>query len=734
MGMAASQARLLTLTARLADNELRSQTINNAKMRLATESSRASENYINALNNATLKFASYDEVGNLQSQALTFNALTAYSANNTQYGLVNSAGQLLVSESEAAMFKAANGNLNEYLKAHGLEYNTTYFDNVGDIRNPEYPTPFKVIPSENLQQYYEEYVTYQMSKEVEDYEKSFTNYTKSYNTIVKELDAPISNYLTAGYEIPDPYDNIGANTVKNLLKAMRSAYSDTKNTYCPDNDLTRSFLKGAVVNGVDESGNPKITYPYHDNLDNIFTKDYKAEYSNVDPVGYTGKLIMKETGKASGNRKSGWQIGDDMTIKESTPGVWTITPIESPDYDENGKLIEGSSIKGEAIPNTFSDLTSNIINFTYQDPGDPDAPGQIYNISFNIKTGSYTQTQTLGAEDGVEELRRLNESILENMKTNFNYDEFAEYLIKAYDNYKENTALWVLAKNTTKNEDLVTLDGHSVPMSVINMIVDGKITDDLKDALYMYTDNKKLFFLSMFEDGAGAISTKDVVITEKNAEGEETTTEIEQGKTLEQLILNGIINEEELADPHYVLTIAEQFGLKLAESFNTVVKSFIVDSMIAEYGEPKYAWVDANDTQNTGNADTKAQWYTNLFKRMQQGYKTLEDGLAASKEWIEYAMESGLVTMEQVSKSFIWNSLDYKTCTKITEETDNEAVAKAEAEYTRAMNDIEAKDNIFDLQLKNIDTEHSAIQQEYDSVKNVIGKNIERTMKFDQNG
>ena len=35
MGMAASQARLLTITARLADNELKSQSINNAKMRLA---------------------------------------------------------------------------------------------------------------------------------------------------------------------------------------------------------------------------------------------------------------------------------------------------------------------------------------------------------------------------------------------------------------------------------------------------------------------------------------------------------------------------------------------------------------------------------------------------------------------------------------------------------------------------------------------------------------------------
>ena len=122
MGMAASQARLLTITARLADNELRSQTINNAKMRLATQSSQASESYINALNNATKTFTNYDLEGESVSQALTYNALTAYSSYNTQYGLVNSSGQLLVSESEAAMFANCGNNLSNYLELSKKEY------------------------------------------------------------------------------------------------------------------------------------------------------------------------------------------------------------------------------------------------------------------------------------------------------------------------------------------------------------------------------------------------------------------------------------------------------------------------------------------------------------------------------------------------------------------------------------------------------------------------------------
>ena len=95
MGMSASQARLLTITARLADNELRSQTINNAKMRLSTQSAQASDNYINALNDANMMFSNYDLTGTSQSQLLTYNALTSYSSYNNQYGLVSSAGQLL---------------------------------------------------------------------------------------------------------------------------------------------------------------------------------------------------------------------------------------------------------------------------------------------------------------------------------------------------------------------------------------------------------------------------------------------------------------------------------------------------------------------------------------------------------------------------------------------------------------------------------------------------------------
>ena len=150
------------------------------------------------------------------------------------------------------------------------------------------------------------------------------------------------------------------------------------------------------------------------------------------------------------------------------------------------------------------------------------------------------------------------------------------------------------------------------------------------------------------------------------------------------------------------------------------------------YGEPKTAWIDKSNVTDSynENGDAKAQWYTNLFTRMQKGYKVLQDGLASSPEWIKFAFESGLVTLEQVDSKFAWNTVIYSNCSDITEQTNSEAVAIAEAEYNAAMNKIENKDKMYDLELKNIDTEHNSLETEYESIKTAIDKNVERTFKI----
>ena len=63
-------------------------------------------------------------------------------------------------------------------------------------------------------------------------------------------------------------------------------------------------------------------------------------------------------------------------------------------------------------------------------------------------------------------------------------------------------------------------------------------------------------------------------------------------------------------------------------------------------------------------------------------------------------------------------------------EYDSTLVAQAEAEYNAANMKISKKEKQLDNELKKLDTEHNALQTEADSVKNLIGKNVEKTFNL----
>jgi len=119
MGISASQARLLTITARLTSNEYESQQISNAKMRLATQSEQASRDYIAALDTKQLQFMTYDAKGALITENLTAIAIYQYADMKNQYMLVNTSGQALVSNGDVKNFKSA-GTLDEFLELYGI--------------------------------------------------------------------------------------------------------------------------------------------------------------------------------------------------------------------------------------------------------------------------------------------------------------------------------------------------------------------------------------------------------------------------------------------------------------------------------------------------------------------------------------------------------------------------------------------------------------------------------------
>ena len=723
MGMAASQARLLTITARLADNELRSQTINNAKMRLSTQSSQASENYINALNNATMKFSNYDVNGEAVSQNLTFNALTAYSSYNTQYGLANASGQLLVSESEAAMFKNAGGNLNKYLQAHGLEYTTTYFENIGAMKNDAYPTPFNNISVEDLKSYYEQYSSFESSLELQNFQSSYKAFIKETANLNKAVSTALKSYL-----VNSPVDTLNLGLDGDNI-TVGNTYTITSSSI----DAFKNAFKGT------NSNNYNIDKLKNDGL--ISETDYKSLEAKINNIKYTERTMHNADG--SDSEIKGIQRADAIDLsstEDKDAGTITYTidgdiqivvdkatgNVRSCEYTTGGQSSSESKTNEEgAIETTSSRTLGYAVNGTSIDKAIEDGvsfKNFVNNLYYNETVDSETSNSFFSLTgDGTEESPYqafeggiYNSTDASEVKKYYN--DLADDIINSIMNSinKEKFAQILIDKAGKSNE----LKDMGIDLKAY---IPGLENVTLAQQLTNYQTAKDTFLDTIF-DG----ESKNQVVED-----------LQSNKVISYIDENGneqkvTVTPENLTDIDFILQYLKQSNLTQSNSFNTIIKQHIVETMIENNGTPKYAWVDSNDTSNKDNANTKAQWYTNLFKRMQQGYKAIENGLASSSQWMEYALESGIVTLEQVDKSYNWNSLDYKSCTKITEETDDAAVTKAEAEYNRAMNDIEAKDNIYDIELKNIDTEHTSLQTEYDVIKGVISKNIDRTFKFNQ--
>ena len=119
MGMSAGQARLLSVTARLTDNELRSQMLTNTKLRLADKSSAASNEYMDALNSEKLNFKLYNGNGTVTSSNLTPSLLYTYQSLKNQYAIRNSSGQYLVSGTDAKNYENSN-TLYDFLNCYDL--------------------------------------------------------------------------------------------------------------------------------------------------------------------------------------------------------------------------------------------------------------------------------------------------------------------------------------------------------------------------------------------------------------------------------------------------------------------------------------------------------------------------------------------------------------------------------------------------------------------------------------
>ena len=586
MGLSASQARLLSITARLSDNELRTQTLTTAKMSLATKTSEASSAYLDALNETELMFSTYDADGNQIKQKLTGTSLTQYGSLKNQYGIINTDGQIMVSETDANNY-LESATMGEFLEKYGVatveeqeKDNPAYIDKATSIWGSDWKnwvsggegTPGGLIAKEPQQ--------------------------KDFNKIewVEEIDD----------ELYQQFLDASEPCYRNAIRNGWACYAHV------------------LVHLLDLTWNEA-----HTDVDySTFPKSYETT-TNQSVVVNTGDLSSNISGSTAGSKQ---MIDVSMAVCDTsdpedtyyTSGI--MIPDLKPDASEKEKL--------------YSDY--------YYD------------------------------ENGNLQKKLLKQKIIDML-----------YIVRDKDD-----------SNILESTD-----------------------EELQELLASFQEDMKL-------KEKVAKSVPDVEAWEKaHKEWEEQVAkEIEEFNKIDPIITEQVIV--------YTDKDQGQWYVNLWHRMNGPSEDKVELEGVDNGKHPEHA--NGEDEPLDDDAKTPETGMTENGKPL---WTVLEDGLMNSSEWLKYALDNGYVTLERVNyteptedgsglANVTWTSIIYTNATDISEQENEAAITRAEVEYQQTVRDIEAKDKQYDNILKRLDTEHNALQTEYDSIKGVISKNIERTLKM----
>ena len=726
MGMAASQARLLSITSRMSDNELRSQLINNAKMRLTTDSSKASEKYLAALNEAQMMFSNYDTAGNSQYQQLTFSNLTSYSAYNNQYGLVNKSGQLLISENDASKYTDAldkakadpdvdvndpdsvnSKALEEFLKSYGLEKTTTYFDN-SEITS--------IDP--NIKKIYEGDMEFEYGVDANGMPKAdrISGIHYGYDESLKTKDYGIYKSLLDDYSsAKQNWKAVSKQAEQAYVKNLPSTGGDYEKVYQEVIEWSNSLVepqydKNGKITGY-KVGNEVHTVGTEVDKAKVFLSYMEQFYTNVG-----SKWLDKDGVNKPFHDTMEWYFSLESLMNSGNPTYSKPTQA----YVRDGYTPTLTAVyKKDANNNDTNEIDYYVYTISTADQVNYPTSDTVY------------PDQTWTDADGNE----ITVPVKEIQEQKISEEEFVQSIADMYRFFQAE----VLSQ---LNPEDPTFRAMYVQQAGKNKTGDEKTTAEKQagekydKALKNYKEASEKLSLFIFGKDVGSASYDKLDDMEWILYGDwKNPNDPSEGRTNQPVGPTTAIDTSE-GGITYDLTFAIDNSLKKEDlpyraNFQVVKDIYLSEKMIEKYGAPKYTWIDKNNPDE--NAEKKAAWYTNLFNRINEGgYQALETGLAHSAEWIKFALESGLVSMEQVDVKKQWVSTMYSNCSNITESQVDVDITVAEAEYNKTMNEIEAKDKRYDIELKNIDTEHQSLQTEYETIKSVIDKNVERNFKMFQ--
>jgi len=644
MGLAASQARFLCLTARKADCEYKSTELAQQKLEITNQLSDISGNYAQAMQSTKLMWSNEAVAADY---GVSYNLLMSPSATNdyNPYMITTPSGAVVLNSEYAAAARAAGIS-----KAGGMGSQASRDKFINAL-----------IPSG--------YVTQGTADTIVKNTATDNNFI-DWNPIAglgsEPLDKGSADYLTLGDIILS--ENMGKKTIDWAKCFVDSDDQMTEKEQIEEQSRLIKLQSSISVGNI----TPDIIDQLKRDLNNEKNKPDKddTEVQRLQDLLLNAKQVMNQYVAADGRvldsdgnptsiQASG--VIDDIKSQLSTD-MTTLTNVNAVKWEDRFNT-DGNSLDS----GTYSIIKNNVINH-YKDEIAEMNIGDLLANDIVVMSNGVSET------DFKDQMKRLFDSI---------------------------TKVFGYSKSTD--------------MSGQGLNIDESSASALK---YAYDMTVNQFFKRKVQGVGSRVNPKSM--TDNSA-------------YLNAQKYNAIGN----VDGYYALSLKN-----LVSSFLTYYDNFLagVDSQYivgasvdtSEYvtDDRGYLYVgktneDAVTSMAMRNADFFDQLYNNI---LEHGWR--EDVAIEDSEYLESAIKDGRYSMMSLNQDGYYYQTRYNETGYMVEVLDTDAIARAEAEFTAKKAELTYKEDSIDIKTKQLDAEISAITTEYESVKNLITKSIEKTFQM----
>lgn len=678
MGMSASQARLLSLTARLTNLEHQAQSISNSKIRLADQGSEVSQNYQNALNAEKLTVYNPNTSNYIEATAYNLTTYGAISDLDKQRMLEDSLGRILIPVNIGNAYEGSGNDLETFLNNLGLSSFNSEEDKVSSIKDP-------------LMAALNDEITNNDGTKIDNSitETTVLSPSADYEILLQQANDDAAAYASLGITAEAAAANYQAATdVYNPLKEILDNAEIEKNT--TDEAYNTAIADKETANGGLERASrmASISTAIADSAESTKTSAEEAYNTSIAEAAATELELQKE-------------------IK--TYGEATIMSIVAPSLITKlaaRKTAEASAKKINALTQTFNEAKAKVETAQI----DKNNAEEAYNTAIadkesaesNLQRASRMYSISSAIADSAEANKNIadeayNTALVNEQAAGQNLRQAARTSrVASISKAKAETSAQVATEAATAVTTIYTSNN----MEDVNN--SGSSDDEMMSTL---TNIKSILesFNASFTDSSGNINSYI--------------------SSLENLINSG--SDGYSTDDG----VGSTSGGEL-EQIQTFLSNFI--NNITNVTD------NASLTGKYNYDSAEAEYYTNIFNQMQSnGYTTIDQENMNDNDWLTTQLKAGNVFLVEYNKTGgskgtgSWDQISYASGDSTLQMADDKTkIARAEADYNTQMASIQSKDKRFDLELKSIDTEHNAAQTEIESVKKVIDKNIEKSFKI----